>query len=87
MDFNNLFFPAPKSSYDASSFPHDKGGGLLWVPGLKRRVPCLLIKYPRRHKVLLFFHGNAEDVGQSEAMMRKISKVFHVSHLSNSVQV
>ena len=89
MDFNNLFFPAPKPTYNYSTFlPYfsQNDEGLLSVPKVNSssHIPCLLIRYRdkiaiKQHKILLFFHGNAEDLGHCEAMLRKITKLFHVS--------
>ena len=65
MEFNNLIFPAPTPSYDENSFPNE----LLWIPrviGKGENIPVLYLPYFRgSSKLLLYFHGNAEDLGLS----------------------
>lgn len=68
MELNSILFPAPQPSYDTSTFP----GELIWVPSLdhpKVKIPCLLLKSIQgSKKILLFFHGNAEDIGLAYEM-------------------
>ena len=61
MDLNSLIFPAPAASYDSNTFP----GELLWIPRTGRRPhPCIFLQHLLgSSKLLLFFHGNAEDIG------------------------
>jgi len=75
----NLLFPAPAASYDISSFPGellwvprrapagggDPGGkdGEAWR-GSSDTVPCLLLEQESARFLILFFHGNAEDLGR-----------------------
>jgi hypothetical protein len=76
MEFNNLFFPAPKS---AKTDVED----LIFVPkkcgNITIEIPCLFIRYSNHSKILVYFHGNAEDIGNSEGLLRKMSAMFHVS--------
>lgn len=73
MELNNLLFPAPESSYSEETFP----GELIWIPrpsGSKLPpVPCLYLSCTRgSSKVMLYFHGNAEDIGLAYELMDHI---------------
>ncbi|OMJ74392.1 hypothetical protein SteCoe_26687 [Stentor coeruleus] len=70
MELNSVLFPAPTSSYDDSTFP----GETIWIPRVdlsdKPSIPCLYLSCPRgSSKVLLYFHGNAEDIGLTYELM------------------
>ncbi len=71
MDFNQFIFPAPESSYLQDDYQPD----LIYIP---RRsdpilspkcdqdlpIPCLYMPYHNGStKLMLYFHGNAEDLG------------------------
>jgi pimeloyl-ACP methyl ester carboxylesterase len=63
MELNSLFFPAPEPSYTPNDFPQN----LMWIPRYKNPVgpaiPCLVLPFYRKSsKIILYFHGNAEDV-------------------------
>lgn len=85
MKLRNIVFPAPESSY----MPDDEGleyGKLLYFKKKTteepKYVPTLLIKYDGRYggssKVLLFFHGNAEDIGLAEDLLHHLSESLEV---------
>lgn len=61
MDLNSLVFPAPTASYDVHTFP----GELIWIPRADRPAhPCIFMQHLLgSSKLLLYFHGNAEDIG------------------------
>ncbi|CAG9332077.1 unnamed protein product [Blepharisma stoltei] len=64
MELNNIIFPSPKPSYDNSTFR----GETIWIPRasnpLNHPIPCIYLPCNRgSSKVLLYFHGNAEDLG------------------------
>jgi pimeloyl-ACP methyl ester carboxylesterase len=63
MDLNSIIFPAPTCSYTSSSFPDE----LFWIPHptiSSQDIPCLYLPCPRgSSKVMMYFHGNAEDIG------------------------
>ena len=70
MDLNSVLFPAPTSSYTEDTFP----GETIWIPRLSPSplppIPCLYLSCARgSSKVLLYFHGNAEDVGLAYELM------------------
>lgn len=70
MELNSVLFPAPTSSYSLVLFPDS----IFWVPQLfhqdRASIPCLYLPYTLgSSKVLLYFHGNAEDIGQSFRML------------------
>lgn len=64
---NALIFPAPTPpTYAPNAFAD---GELLWLPPAQcarenqRRFPCLWINHAGATHVMLFMHGNAEDLG------------------------
>lgn len=65
MQFNRLVFPAPVCSYTTEKLFKD----LVYIPkkthskNEAESIPCVYLPYDRETKILLFFHGNAEDVG------------------------
>lgn len=70
MELNSVLFPAPTSSYSEDTFP----GEIIWVPRLDNPsahpIPCLYLSCARgSSKVMLYFHGNAEDVGLAYELM------------------
>ena len=70
MELNGVLFPAPQSSYTEDTFP----GELIWIPRMDNSdippIPCLYLSCARgSSKVLLYFHGNAEDVGLAYELM------------------
>ena len=69
MDLNSILFPAPPPSYDAETFP----GEIIWIPrvqGEGPNIPCLYLPFHRgSSKMLIYFHGNAEDVGLAYELM------------------
>lgn len=63
MELNSIIFPAPSSSYDTEDFPEE----LVWIPRYRNpqgpAIPCLILQCSRgSSKIILYFHGNAEDV-------------------------
>ena len=69
MELNKLLFPSPVPSYNFETFP----GELIWIPcekGPNFFIPCLFLPFPRgSSKLLIYFHGNAEDLAMSDQMM------------------
>ncbi|TNV78422.1 hypothetical protein FGO68_gene10863 [Halteria grandinella] len=75
MDFNHFIFPAPESSYSQDDYQ----GELLFVPRRKKPIlphldpslpiPCLYMPCHNggggSTKLMIYFHGNAEDLGLS----------------------
>lgn len=78
MELNRILFPAPASSYDMSSFP----GELIFIPTpdpSAPRIPSLLLKSIQgSSKILLYFHGNAEDIGITYEMTGLIRSVLQL---------
>mmetsp|Transcript_13593 Transcript_13593/g.25663 ORF Transcript_13593/g.25663 Transcript_13593/m.25663 type:complete len:289 (-) Transcript_13593:41-907(-) len=73
MELNRIIFPAPKSSYNTEIL----AGELIWIPQLlytdRGPIPCLWLRHEvGSSKVLLFFHGNAEDIGYAYELMDHI---------------
>jgi pimeloyl-ACP methyl ester carboxylesterase len=90
MKFRNIVYPSPESSY----MPNNEGlefGQVLYIPkednkekeeSLQKYIPSLLIRYEGRFggssKVMVFFHGNAEDVGLAEDLLHHLSESLEV---------
>jgi hypothetical protein len=71
MQLNSLVFPAPPCSYTTEKLFKD----LVYIPKIKstsnetEAIPCLYLPYERQGKLVLFFHGNAEDIGIAYDML------------------
>lgn len=79
MELNSVLFPAPKSSYSSSLFPDS----IFWVPQLfhgdRASIPCLYLPFiSGSSKILLYFHGNAEDLGQGYRMLDFLGSTLRV---------
>jgi len=84
MDCDSFVFPAPQSSYTKDDFP----GDLIFLPRRTRTehpdptlpIPCLYLPCTGKgsSKVLIYFHGNAEDLGLSMQLLE---------HLRSSLKV
>ena len=68
MEINSILFPSPPPSYTLSTFPEE----LIWIPSKdhpKIKIPALLLKSAQgSSKILIYFHGNAEDIGLAYEM-------------------
>lgn len=74
-----LCFPAPRASYDIKSFPDE----LILVPredGVK--IPCLFLPFKHARFLILYFHGNAEDLGLCYTFCTIIRDLFQVHILA-----
>lgn len=82
-----MMFPKPQCMYT------DETPGIFWLPlqvpetSSKKsndiKVPCRLIKSPTpTGNLLIYFHGNAEDIGDSEQFLRPLANAWKVD-LSN----
>jgi hypothetical protein len=80
MEINSILFPSPPPSYSPETFPEE----LIWVPSTshpKIKIPCLLLKSVQgSSKILIYFHGNAEDIGLAYEMtdLIRTSLMIHV---------
>lgn len=67
-------FPKPKPSYTAAD------QDLVWVPakGDGHMIPCMVIdnKDPGTDKMIIFFHGNGEDIGSAEYLLEDVCKAW-----------
>eukprot|EP00826_Nyctotherus_ovalis_P018360 TRINITY_DN15496_c0_g1_i1.p1 TRINITY_DN15496_c0_g1~~TRINITY_DN15496_c0_g1_i1.p1 ORF type:complete len:301 (+),score=52.01 TRINITY_DN15496_c0_g1_i1:84-986(+) len=81
MELNSVLFPAPAASYSYSSHK----GKLVFIPRApasncpsnsspeSQHISCLYIRHPHgSSKVVLYFHGNGEDLGASEGDMQEL---------------
>ena len=76
-----MLFPAPPPSYDSDSFTSD----MIWVPNRPNRapIPCLYLRcYKGSSKVVVYFHGNAEDVGLCYNLMDHVRSALMVHVLA-----
>jgi len=74
-----LCFPAPQPSYTIKSFP----GELILLPrddGAK--VPCVFLPFKHARFLLLYFHGNAEDLGLCYSFCASMRDQFQVHMLA-----
>lgn len=84
MDLNSFLFPAPESSYTI----HAAVGDLLFIPrtqNLKKDtpIPCLYMPHAAgSSKLLIYFHGNAEDVGLACEMLDYLRSLLKVHVLA-----
>jgi pimeloyl-ACP methyl ester carboxylesterase len=88
---DKLVFPAPKPSYSKESFKNH----LCWIPWNKALspdrvddeqhadgIPCMWLPAERAAGVILFFHGNAEDLGLSHAFVQHMRDQFKMNVLA-----
>jgi hypothetical protein len=47
-------------------------------PNEQDAIPCLFIPYEHETKILMFFHGNAEDVGIAFEILQEIRNCLKV---------
>lgn len=79
MEFNRLLFPAPKPSYSANLFP----GEFIAIPRKVSKgptpIPCLFLSTARgSSKTMIYFHGNAEDLGMSYELLCHLSSALRM---------
>ena len=62
MELNTFLFRAPDPSYSYLSFENE----LIWIPATNNtKIPCLFLPSPQGNsRTFLYFHANAEDLGQ-----------------------
>ena len=81
MELNKILFPAPKTSYT----PEGLYGELMYIPRggqTEDHVPVLYLPYNKgASKLLLYFHGNAEDLGLAYDMLDHIRITLRVSFI------
>lgn len=82
MQLNSLVFPAPTCSYTTEKLFKD----LVYIPrddsgNPSEAIPCLYLPYENDSKIVLFFHGNAEDVGIAYDILMEIRNCLKVSSL------
>ena len=79
MELNSIIFPAPTPSYTQDF-------ALLYIPKAKEQkkygcnyIPCLFLPYIQgSDKLLIYFHGNAEDVGSAQELLNHIRNTLKV---------
>ncbi|OMJ92743.1 hypothetical protein SteCoe_4499 [Stentor coeruleus] len=81
MELNRILFPAPCQSYNVDDYPEQ----LIWVPKIpdSLSIPCFLLQYMEgSSKLMLYFHGNAEDLGLSYEIIDMLRAVLHIHILA-----
>eukprot|EP00927_Polykrikos_kofoidii_P066190 TRINITY_DN61838_c0_g1_i1.p1 TRINITY_DN61838_c0_g1~~TRINITY_DN61838_c0_g1_i1.p1 ORF type:complete len:453 (-),score=95.95 TRINITY_DN61838_c0_g1_i1:157-1515(-) len=89
--FDKLVFPAPTPTYSRESFKKH----LCWVPWNEAvspekmederyaaGIPCMWLPAPRAAGVILFCHGNAEDLGMCFPFVRHMRDQFKMNVLA-----
>lgn len=86
---SKILFPAPQSIYTEDSFPDE----LIWVSKVVCNtdstldndggdVPCLIFPYPYARFLMIYLHGNAEDLSRSRPFCCYLREQFQVHVLS-----
>jgi len=83
---NNFVYAMPEASYH----PEEFRGELLWVPReveasgdqLNQGIPCLLLQHPGASRLVIYFHANAEDLGQIYVQLRYLRSFLKVHVLA-----
>ena len=76
MEINRILFPAPRCLYNVADVED-----LIWVPKNElSSIPCLFLKsLSVSSKILIFFHGNAEDLRISYDLVDMFRSVLNVN--------
>lgn len=77
MELNRIIFPAPSQSYNVEDYPDQ----IVWVPKIPEllSIPCLYLPYLEgSSKVMIYFHGNAEDLGLAHEVIDTLRSVLHI---------
>jgi pimeloyl-ACP methyl ester carboxylesterase len=76
MEINRILFPAPSCLYSSLDIPD-----LIWVPKDEMvSIPCIFMKsLCTSSKILIFFHGNAEDLRSSYDLVDMLRSVLNVN--------
>ena len=83
---NRFIFPAPEPGYTESDF----GSELCWIPCPASarhpcdigHVPCLLLQAPRAKYMIVYLHGNGEDIGFARGFVDHLRNRLHVHVLA-----
>lgn len=81
MELNRIIFPAPCQSYNLEDYPDT----LIWVPKIPEQlsIPCFFLQYLEgSSKIMIYFHGNAEDLGLSYEIIDTLRSVLHIHILA-----
>ena len=80
-ELNSLVFASPRCTYSSSSLFKT----LIYIPAPHGQIPCIFLQPHedvqqrenfQKHKVMLYFHGNAEDLGNTYQYMIQIRQIF-----------
>eukprot|EP01083_Nonionella_stella_P045833 122860_1 len=69
---DRFIFPAPEATYFEDSFP----GELLWIDN---ESPCLFLQFTRATHIIIYFHGNAIDLGGCFHIVDQMRRQFECS--------
>lgn len=75
MEINRILFPAPPCLYSELDLPD-----LIWIPNSKTTaIPCIFLKSLQdSSKILIYFHGNAEDLKSSYDLIDMLRSILNV---------
>jgi len=74
-----LCFPSPRPTYTVASFPRE----LIFIPRSDGfDVPCVFLPFRHARFLVLYFHGNAEDLGSCYPFCSVIRDLFQVHVLA-----
>lgn len=88
---DKFVFPAPQPTYTKDSckkhlcwIPWNEAISPKWAADEKfaEGIPCMWFPAPRAAAVMIFFHGNAEDLGMSFSFVRHMRDQFKVNVLA-----
>lgn len=79
LQLDSIVFASPNCSYSSESL----FGHLIYIPCRHKSIPCLYLacnnNANEKGKVLLYFHGNAEDLGITFGFLKMLRDCLGVS--------
>ena len=81
MELNRILFPAPCQSYNTEDYPNQ----IIWVPKIPDilSIPCFYLQHQEgSSKIMIYFHGNAEDLGLSFEILDTLRSVLRIHVLA-----
>eukprot|EP00928_Gymnodinium_smaydae_P026490 TRINITY_DN20786_c0_g1_i1.p1 TRINITY_DN20786_c0_g1~~TRINITY_DN20786_c0_g1_i1.p1 ORF type:complete len:305 (-),score=24.37 TRINITY_DN20786_c0_g1_i1:53-967(-) len=79
---NNILYAAPIPSYHPSEYR----GEILWIlrkeSNLEYGIPCFFLQHAGASHIIVFFHANAEDLGQIYVFARHLRSLLGVHVLA-----
>ena len=67
MQINSIIFPGKCYKKDTLGWFQQK---VILIPNETGHIPCIFFENPEpSNKLMIFFHGNAEDIGSQSCLM------------------